>query len=173
MDPSNQSANTENNADEVAVFTYDGNQYYGVSGWLLLLCVGLTIIGPLMRLGNIGNNFAELGKLGGRFPSLTTVVYIENAFGLILLALSIYAGISLWSVAYNAVYKAKIFFIVQVLLSIFDFFLVLMAGFPEPAFSIAMKAGLIGIVQSLIYAGIWTSYLNNSKRVHSTYNRFQ
>lgn len=38
-------------------------QYYGVGGWLLLLCVGMTILSPLINLMAIAREVSDSNKI--------------------------------------------------------------------------------------------------------------
>lgn len=152
------------------IFSYDDvSQYRGVGGWLLLLCVGLTIIGPLMRLKEIGSTIVELPRISAVLPSLVTVIYVESIFSLIIAAFSVYAGYSLWAVKPNAVYKAKAFLISLVIFAVFDLFLIYMTELPAAVSNEAIASGIFGLVQAVLYAGIWFAYLTQSKRVRATY----
>ncbi len=152
------------------IFSYnDVSKYRGVGGWLLLLCVGLTIIGPLMRLSGIGSTMAELPRISAVLPSLVTLIYVENIFSLFITAFSVYAGYSLWAVKPNAVYKAKAFLITLVIFAVFDLFLIYMIELPVAVANEAIAQGIFGLVQSVLYTGVWFAYLTQSKRVRATY----
>jgi hypothetical protein len=154
------------------IFSYDDvSQYRGVGGWLLLLCVGLTIIGPLMRLSGIGSTLKALPRISAVMPSLVTLIYVENIFSLIITAFSVYAGYSLWAVKPNAVYKAKAFLVALVIFAVFDLFLIYMTEIPATVTNEVITQGIFGLVQSVIYAGIWSAYLSQSKRVQATYGQ--
>jgi hypothetical protein len=152
------------------IFTYDDvSRYRGVGGWLLLLCVGLTIIGPLVRLSGIGSSMTALPRISALFPLMVTLIYAENICSLIIGAFSVYAGYSLWAVKSNAVYKAKAFLVALVIFAVFDLFLIYMTELPAGIVKEVSAQGIFGLAQSVIYAGVWFAYLSQSKRVRATY----
>ena len=144
-------------------------QYQGVGGWLLLFCVGLTILSPLLNLAAIGQTMDAVRLVGTSFPNFATVAYIEIALILGMIVFSIYTGVALWAIRPKAVTTAKIYLCCVVVVAFFDLLLVSSLDLPGAASSEARGAAISGIVRSIIYAGIWMAYLNNSKRVEATY----
>lgn len=145
---------------------------YGVGGWLALLVVGLTILGPLLSFGMtsgeissterdypelIGNDLWEQIKaitwtaLGIQVVITFTAGFrLTNAFRPSSVRFAIFA---LW---FSGVGITVITFVLMANLSGFD--------------SAAVEAELArGVVQGTITAGIWTAYLLLSKRVKNTY----
>jgi hypothetical protein len=147
----------------------------GVKGWLLFLCLNLTIIIPFSFLYQA--NCALRIFYSSTMP-LQTVIFkhfliynIINVAAMIFLSIiSFYAGLSLWGVKQKAVKIAKIFLITQ--LSII--FIIIIAR-PSMIFSLEWNVNsLDDIIKSLIpflsYFTIWYLYLSYSKRVHNTYD---
>lgn len=141
----------------------------GVGGWLLLLIIGMTVIGPLMAVGQISVGFMEAERqmadilLGNTWKSFKAVSWI---IVLISAALSIYGGLGLargrhWSVVNRA--KAILWIsgpgaALAMILVGASFF-----GAAEPAIG--------SIIASIIAAMVWTAYLAKSKRVYNTYGK--
>ena len=144
-------------------------QYQGVGGWLLLFCIGLTILSPLRNLGSINQTLEAVKLVGGRFPGFVTIAYIEIVLIVAMVVFSIYAGISLWIIKPNAVTIAKFYLLFVVVVAIIDFVLVISIDMPEMAMREVTTAAVFGIVGSVLYSGVWFAYLNNSKRVEATY----
>jgi len=134
-------------------------RYKGVGGWLLFLCVQLTILQPLFgTLSTLG----EYSKTVKDIPSLKGVALIFVFISLGLIAFGFYAGVSLWRVRLGAVNLTKKYLIVEFsTLSAIVLFAV--AGGENIASAIGMLIALG------IYLAIWYSYLNKSKRVKATY----
>ena len=83
--------------------------------------------------------------------------------------LSIRAGIALWTIKQKAVKIAKNYFWIFLAYSVVAIFLPFTAGLPSEA-NVAMVPEIIkGFLQSLIFFGVWYSYLKVSKRVKATY----
>jgi hypothetical protein len=145
----------------------------GVSGWLLVLCINLTIIIPFSCLYN-----AISGLQIVYFPSTrnqllimqqSIMYHIIIIFVMLFLAsFSLYAGMRLWEVKPKAVMTAKVFLISQLLL-----IFLIMAVRPWLVFPLSGEPAILGILRSLIpylsYFGVWFLYLTFSKRVHNTY----
>jgi hypothetical protein len=115
-----------------------------VGGWLLTLCVFMTIIWPL---GGVGEGRLLLREADNLITtSIAWIAIIGSFFGL-------YAGILLWRVKEGAVAIARIFFIgLMVWHSVFFF----------------MGAVIPGIIGVLFCFTIYL-YLTSSKRVQLTY----
>ena len=118
------------------------NKYKGVGGWLLLFCVGLTILSPL-------NLLLEISKESG----FTFVVI----FDICLICFCIYTGFCLWTVRPNAVKLAKIYLIILFIIGI----LAIIGSKSSEEYGVSFRTILASI--------IWFSYFYKSKRVKATY----
>lgn len=54
----------------------------GVGGWLLLLCILLTVIGPLRTLGDVADLCGVIGELGDNLPSLNYALITISVLGI-------------------------------------------------------------------------------------------
>lgn len=151
------------NRDEPA-----SNQYKGVNGWLLFFCVSLTILSPLFTLANISKGYSTATKLADRLPSLMTATIIDSAVSFMIMAFSILAGVSLWSVRPNAVKIAKAYLIALLVYSVLEIPLFIVT-LPSEASDAFMRQSTVAVVRTLLYVGLWYSYLSKSKRVKATY----
>jgi hypothetical protein len=135
----------------------------GVGGWLLLLCIGLTIIGPLKTLAGV----AEAVEVSESHP-LVPIITIGIAAEILLRLLGMVAGIALWSGKRSGVWLAKTFFWSTPIVSL------LVAGIALVVTPRKLLPEVLGIYLGLVLAGlvvalIWTGYLSRSKRVAATY----
>jgi hypothetical protein len=138
--------------------------YQGVHGWLLYLCVCLTVLAPLLFLVY----FARWVVLEHFYIIPGQVILEICALGS-LTVFSVFAGVSLWSVRPTAVKIAKAYFIVSFLL------IVVLATarqlpFTSPVAALAAIA-VIGIqaIPVLVGCGLWYLYLTKSERVKATF----
>jgi hypothetical protein len=122
----------------------------GVRGWLLFLCVILTIWNPLSVL-------AEIGKQGRTIATASTLEWCLIA----LSAYGVYAGVSLWRVAIGAVRKAQLYFYISVFVAVVFTAIALLSG--------SYNQALSNIV-SIAGCSAWLAYLGDSKRVMATYS---
>lgn len=124
----------------------------GVGGWLLLLCLALSVVRSLGLLASVAQALT---------PSTNRLLYLlyalEFAFGAS-------AGILLWSKARIAVSYAKAYWIVHPYATLFLW--ARMVGIDSSTSGQAIS--VIGI--SVIFSFIWFSYLTFSKRVRNTYD---
>lgn len=142
----------------------------GVGGWLLLLCFALTIGSPLGILYNLITSYDETSTLFDLYPGLQNLLYIDGFLSTVLMLLSIRAGIALWTIKPNAVKTAKNYFWIFLGYSVVAIFLPFIAGLPSEVNVATIPEVIKGFVHSLVYFGIWYSYLDVSKRVKATYN---
>src|SRR5262249_20060246 len=82
-------------------------RYKGVRGWLLLLCLGLTVFTPLFTIGSLATGFSESSKYFDQFPGLLIITVTDTILSLGMMVFSIYAGTGLWSIRPGAVQTAK------------------------------------------------------------------
>ncbi|MCX5891306.1 MAG: DUF2569 family protein [Deltaproteobacteria bacterium] len=146
----------------------------GVRGWLLFLCLNLTIIIPFSFLYQT-NCALKIFYLPGMY--LNQLMFkqslLYNIFSMVAMILltifSFYAGLSLWGLKHRAVKITKLFLITQLSLMV-----IIIVMRPFLAFSLGGNANSIGdVIKGLIpflsYFSVWYLYLSYSRRVHNTY----
>jgi len=141
-----------------------------VKGWLLYLCIGLTILSPLFTVANIARGFSAASRLADRLPGFMTAMAIDSVLAVLIMALGIFAGASLWAVKPHAVRLAKLYLILVPVCTVLEV-VVSLAILPSRAtatFTFIEKS-TISVLGSLFYAWLWSSYLKESKRVKATY----
>jgi len=126
----------------------------GVSGWLLLFCISLTILSPLVNIIPLVNEISSdpdlLSSIIGAILTAGPLIY-----GIII-------GIRLWLVKPNALKHAKIFLVVVLAINLLILAVsILMRSDSRQLFSTAIRSILPFI--------IWWSYLSRSIRVRNTY----
>jgi hypothetical protein len=144
-------------------------QYQSVGGWLLLLCFALVIGSPLRTLYNMISSYQEAAALFSLFPGLYNLFFIDSFLGILLMILSIRAGVALWSLKPSAVKTTKNYLLFLLGYSFLALFLPFTAGLPAEANKLMIPELAKGLLQSLVFIGIWYWYLNDSKRVKQTY----
>ncbi len=147
-------------------------KYRGVGGWLSLLCFALTIGSPLKTLYSLITSYTETSLYYNQFPGLLILLYIDGFLSVILMVLSIRAGIALWSIKPGAVNIAKNYLLIFLGYSVIAVFLPFTVGLPSEANDIIIPLAAKGAIRSLLFFGIWYSYLNVSKRVKATYKSY-
>lgn len=155
------------NSDNEQVQTYQS-----VGGWLLLLCLALTIFSPLRSVYNLATAYNETLPFFDEYPGLKMLFYVDGLLSLILMILSVRAGIALWTIKPGAVKIAKNYLLIFLGYSLIAIFLPFLAGLPSVANEAMIPEVAKGAIQALIYFGVWYSYLNVSKRVKATYPEF-
>ena len=172
----------ENEATEVSLETTTLNNQLnlakervsGVKGWLLLLCLNLTIFIPASYLYQINCVLDLFNSTRNKilllmFKALLAYNVLTIATMLFLAIFSFYAGLRLWHVKSRAVKTAKVFLITQLLL-------ILVITIIRPIMTSTIDTGgqvfsaiLISLIPSLFQFGLWYLYLTKSSRVHNTY----
>jgi hypothetical protein len=85
------------------------------------------------------------------------------------MAFSIYAGLGLWRIRPGAVRTAEIYLLCFLCYQGIAAVLPFLAGFPASANHALTEAVYRNLARSLLYFGVWYSYLNKSERVKATY----
>lgn len=145
----------------------------GVKGWLLLLVLGMTILGPLVAVVQLHLAFTEMEKLNpailsfGKYNTFKSSVW---AVQIIFLVILVYGGIGLNSGRDRSVVKRA-----MAILWLSGPLANVLAGLLIPAMifgseNVTLSKELtVEILRSFLTALIWTQYLNKSKRVRNTY----
>jgi hypothetical protein len=137
----------------------------GVGGWLLLLCLSLTIVAPIWQARIAVMAFRNL-----MFPGhleQTTLLRLASVFVIYagLAILSFVCGIMLWSENPRGVNAAKVYLVLAAVTIITLHSILKLSG---------MHFDLLRIVFGRVgYAFIWYSYLLKSVRVQQTYSTAQ
>jgi len=141
----------------------------GVKGWLLFLCVSLSILDPLATLLYLTLMTAMTKQYFDTSPQLMRLMLIHGTCGIGLAVFSIYAGLSLWRILPGAVNTAKRYLVIAMVYSCITPFLPYIVGLPED-FDESMKGNnLLNSLLTMSYMAVWYTYLQRSKRVQATY----
>lgn len=141
----------------------------GVKGWLLLLCINLSILDPFANLFNLAIG-THLGRqYFEQNLALQKLMVINGVCSIALAVYSIYAGISLWRVLSNAVITAKKYLGAAFAYSILSLFLPHLIGLSEEIQKEVGATSLFNSFVTALYLYAWYQYLQRSKRVKATY----
>jgi hypothetical protein len=145
----------------------DVERYRGVRGWLLLLCVNLTILDPAaIVLGVFGAlPLADFEK----DPEMLRFLLISGGCRLALAAFSVYSGTALWRILPDAPNTARRYFQAVSIYSAFALLLPGIVGLPEELYAQMAGATLVSSVVTLCYVAVWYVYLGKSRRVKATF----
>lgn len=143
----------------------------GVGGWLVFFCIGLTILSPLLVLGQMVSTWKASEGAFGEFPEIKTAMLWENFGSIMLLIYGFIVGCIIWSGNPQGRSIARQFLLIR----LFGFIgielstLLMMSGLP----SNIVAGGVRGVGGAVFNAGIyflvWWSYFKKSKRVKNTY----
>jgi uncharacterized protein DUF2569 len=143
----------------------------GVGGWLLFFCFVLTIFTPVRLLMGMG----AAGKLSDQtkslYPNFSNAVLIGALVCLVLVVMSIRAGVLLWREKKEAVAVAQRFLVWLVVYSTASIGLAYVGNLPAAAQVVIRNAYFAAAVQTLVFALVWHQYLSRSKRVANTFTR--
>jgi len=146
-------------------------KYKGVKGWLLILCVYLTIILPLSAAGGLALSYAivtdpELKRVSG----LRETFIIDCLLSLVVVAFGIRAAIALWRVQSKAIEALRLFLVMFIAYTVLSVALPFMPDAPPGADKAAIVGPALGggTVRFVIWSAI-SSYLRYSKRIKATY----
>jgi hypothetical protein len=141
----------------------------GVGGWLLLLCLNLSILDPLTVLVSL-LVFTQASKpYFDQQPELFRMILVSGIFRIALAVFSMYAGLALWRVLPGAVKVARRYFICLFLYLLLSLFLPALLGVPGQPSSQSAATDYLNVAITTVYVILWYIYLGKSKRVRSTY----
>ena len=134
-------------------------RYEGVAGWLALFVFGLIVGFP-------GSVLVEVVRMADKD---TTTAAISALIGMPLACFSIYAGMRLWRIKPDAVKAAKRFLLTYLSMNLVAAAVAAVLAFSSSEWAEPLADATTSPLPSLVYVGIWYSYLNRSKRVAATY----
>lgn len=142
---------------------------HGVRGWLLLLCVMFTIVGPIIAIGLMLRDYAMFAPIFAEHGGLEAADLFTIAIRAFSVAYGIYAGVRLWAVRPGAVETAKLALLIGLAADVVTSLLLVIAG-PTPI----AEAGLAHpsftrVLPDLVFFTLCFGYLNKSRRVEATY----
>jgi len=134
-----------------------------VGGWLLLFCVGLTIISPLMVLSSITSLTTTWNPNAAL--SLKIYVFSEMVANIYIAIFSCYAGVMLWSKKPGSVLLTKQYLILLTVFMLIDICMPTVLQIDYNLSSAIPQENWKSLFSVAVYVSIWYSYLNKSKRV--------
>lgn len=145
----------------------------GVGGWLLLLCLMLTVVGPLITTGLLVRQHP--GWPPGLAPGRSLSMLAQLLASLSLLAeagsmlYGIYAGLGLWRRRPGAVRSAKAALLLGLAANAVSVTAQWVVGPSAQAAGGLLHALNLGLLPDLVFFTASFAYLNKSARVQATY----
>ncbi len=141
----------------------------GVRGWLLFLCVVLTILNPLALLFWVFELGHLVTLLQTRYPAYAQAVLAQQCLFGALAVLSVRAGLQLWRVQPEAPRTAKNFLVAYLVVFLVSAFLPYVSPFPKPLRAALIETSAVSALRTLAFCAVWHLYLTRSRRVQNTY----
>lgn len=142
------------------------DKYKGIKGWLSLFVFTLIFVRPVAALLGFASFNQRYDDFFRELPHLQTIANVTLLINLLISSVGIYVGYCLVKLRPKAVSFAKAFLIgLAIVGTILNF--VVFSNLPDRE---QLGGGLLANLASGIgYSVIWYIYLNNSKRVESTF----
>jgi hypothetical protein len=143
----------------------------GVGGWLLFFCVGLTVLSPLLTLGQMVVTWEQSTAAFPSFPSIKSVLIWENLGSTVLLVYGLIVGYMVWSGSPRGRELAKRYLLIRLFgfVGIEVIALLMMSGLPSKMVEEGVAAALANGTATAIFFLLWWLYFTRSKRVRNTY----
>lgn len=138
-------------------------------GWLLLLCINLTILDPVTIIVGVFSATLVADPNFEQYPELMRMLIVSGICKLALAVFSIYAGASLWKIQPDAPNTAKRYLEAAAVYSAFSLLLPRIVGLPDELYRQIAGPSLLSSMATLCYVAVWYAYLVKSKRVKATY----
>jgi hypothetical protein len=144
-------------------------QFKGVRGWLLILCLNIAILDPITMLLTIFLVTSATKPYFGEHPELFRLCLASGICRLALAVFSVYAGFGLWKVVPGALSVAKKYLLAVILYSLVASFLPVLVGVPQESYQEFAGETVFNGYITMAYAITWYIYLQRSRRVKATY----
>ena len=139
----------------------------GVRGWLLVLCLMLTVVGPAISVWLMAHEHADAAQSFAGSLGLQAAVVCSLLLTACAVAFGAYAGLRLWLIRPGAVNTAKLALLVGLAVDIVTT-AIEAAVAQEPSGQLLFQVE-VSVIPSLVFFTLCFAYLNRSKRVHATY----
>jgi hypothetical protein len=143
----------------------------GIRGWLLALCLMLTVVGPIISAWLMATEYANADPLVSKPAAVQVAVLASLLLSACAVGFGAYAGIRLWLIRPNALTTVKHALLfglaVDVVITTIQ-----AAAAQDPSHHLLFQV-VVSLVPSLIFFTLCFAYLNRSKRVHATYGPYR
>jgi uncharacterized membrane protein len=146
-----------------------GSELKGVRGWLLLLCLNLTVLDPTAVLVNLFMVSEVARPYFGQQPGLFHLIMVNGIIGIALAVFSLYAGVSLFRRLPGAPQTARRYFAAISVYAVVSPFLPFILHSEQLSNRETLYINSLNSFFTLIYAGAWRLYLKRSRRVRGTF----
>ncbi len=148
---------------------FAGIRYKGVGGWLLLLCISLTILSPALTTYNLVTGWDALTAAADTVAGAQTMAVIDVVLSVPLVVFMVLAGVALWLRRPRAVRIARAFLVTMVVYNVVLIFMPYLAGMSSAAIDAMMPDVVVTAIRGFVFSAIWLAYLARSERVKDTY----
>lgn len=140
-----------------------------IRGWLLVLCLSLTLFSPLRSIYELTTTHIALRPFYHSVSGLSNLFIADIIVSALLIIFAVRAGLMLWLCKPFAVSTAKNYLIILFIMNLLSLSFPFM--FLEQQLANEILPEIIKeLFQPLIFVGVWYPYLTISKRVKQTYN---
>jgi hypothetical protein len=139
----------------------------GVRGWLLALCLMLTVVGPVISAWLMVNEYNSATPLAASSTAVQASVLASLFLSACAVAFGAYAGMRLWLIRRNAPTTAKSALLFGLAVDVVTT-TIQVATAQDPSDRLLFQVE-VSLVPSLIFFTLCFAYLNRSKRVYATY----
>ncbi|MCX7772641.1 MAG: GYF domain-containing protein [Clostridia bacterium] len=143
----------------------------GVGGWLLFFCVGLTILGPLLSLGQITMDWVKAKPLFFYFPNAKIAIMFESIGLMALLIYGFIAGCMIWGGNARGREIAKRYLLIRLVgfIGVELICVMIMWDLVSQNVTLVIDAMVKPVFREVGFFLIWWFYFKKSKRVRNTY----
>ena len=150
--------------------THDpSRQLRAVGGWLLFLCIILTIFTPIGLLSCFREAAALSNETKDGFPTFSNAVMWAALPNLVLSILSFRAGVLLWKRKSGAVSNAQTFLVVYMAYFMALVCIAYTGDLPPVAQEAVRNDYGVSALRAVVFGTFWHQYLRRSTRVRNTF----
>jgi hypothetical protein len=144
-----------------------GAALVGVRGWLLVLCLMFTVVGPALSVWLMAHEYASAAPLGAKPVAVQAAVLVSLLLSACAVAFGAYAGGRLWLIRPNALGTARQALLFGLAVDVVTTAIqVATAQVPGDRLLFQVE---VNLVPSLVFFTLCFTYLDRSRRVHATY----
>lgn len=144
----------------------------GIGGWLLFLCIWLTIVNPIGCLLSMRAWIAFFDHPKGGSDDILPLIALDIVVGATSMLGSVISGLFLWQRIRHAVRVAQTYLVLQLILTTIyvGMAIILTQHVYIGRTEMDLADHVVGLLaRSFLYFVVWFFYLQNSSRVRMTY----
>jgi hypothetical protein len=149
--------------------TTPDREYAQVRGWLLFLCIVLSVVIPISSALELIATWQLEREVAALAPGVTTIAWLHSALLVLIAFLGFIAGVVLWLRRHRAVAIAHVCLVAILCATVTMLGVLLVVDIPQSVREALVRQEVRATIRTAVFVVVWFTYLLRSYRVKRTY----